>query len=342
MTLADIAAGAVLAALNGYLVFGGADFGGGVWDLLATGPRRERQRELVAHAIGPVWEANHVWLIVAIVVLFTAFPPAFARLAITLHIPLTLTLVGVVLRGSAFVFRSYGVHEDAVNRRWGGIFATASLLTPVLLGVVVGTVAAGNVPGAGERAADFVTGYVTPWCTGFAMAVGLFALACCAFLAAVYLTVEAVHPDVREDFRRRAINAGVALFVTAAASLLFARIDAPRVYAALLSAPWALELHLMTGTAAVAAFGGLVTRRYRVARVAAALQVSLIFWGWALSQYPYLLPPSLTIDDAAAPAVTLRLLVATLAAGVLLLFPSLGYLFWVFKGRGASSATAPQ
>jgi cytochrome d ubiquinol oxidase subunit II len=340
VTLADVAAGAILAALNGYLLFGGADFGGGVWDLLASGPRRERQRELVAHAIGPVWEANHVWLIIAIVVLFTAFPPAFARMAIVLHIPLTLMLAGVVLRGSAFVFRSYGVQEDAVNRRWGGIFASASLVTPVLLGVVVGTVAAGKVPLGGERASDFVTGYVTPWCTGFALAVGLFTLACCAFLAAVYLTVEAVDPRMRDDFRRRAIGAGVAVFLTAAASLLVGRGGAPRVSEALLSAPWALELHLMTGTAAVTAFGALLTRRYRVARVAAALQVSLILWGWALAQYPYLLPPSLTIDAAAAPAATLRLLVGTLAAGALLLFPSLGYLFWIFKGRDAPSATA--
>ena len=132
-------------SLNAYVLFGGADFGGGVWDLLASGPRRNRQREVIAHALGPIWEANHVWLILAIVLTFTCFPPVCARLGTVLHIPLTLMLIGIVLRGSAFTFRTYDSQHDATQRRWGRIFSSASVITPVLLGVSIGAVAAGRV-----------------------------------------------------------------------------------------------------------------------------------------------------------------------------------------------------
>src|SRR5690242_17175810 len=139
--LADIIAGTIFVALNAYALLGGADFGGGVWGLLASGPRKQRQRELIAHAIGPVWEANHVWLILAVVLLFTSFPPAFARLGTLLHIPLSLALIGIVLRGSAFTFWRYGGAEE--QRYWGVVFAIASLITPCLLGTTAGAIASG-------------------------------------------------------------------------------------------------------------------------------------------------------------------------------------------------------
>jgi cytochrome d ubiquinol oxidase subunit II len=339
VTLAELLAGVVVAALNAYVLFGGADFGGGVWDLLARGPRRDDQRDLVAHAIGPVWEANHVWLILAVVLLFSCFPPAFARLAIALHLPLTVMLVGIVLRGSAFVFRSYGVRHDAAVRRWGGVFAVATLITPVLLGVCVGAVASGGV-GAWTGGDGFFAGYVAPWLTPFGLAVGLFTLSCFAFLAAVFLTVEAEAGPLREDFRRRALGAGVAVFATAWIALALARGAAPAVYRGLVAAPWALALHLLTGGAALSAFAALWWRRYLVARLAAALQVSLILWGWALAQYPYLLPSTLTIEAGAAPAATIEVTLAALALGAVVLFPSLYYLFRVFKGPEPASPPA--
>src|SRR6185503_10028786 len=131
--LPELIAAVMAVALNAYVLTGGADFGGGVWDLFAAGPRRDRQRALIAESIAPIWEANHVWLIVVVVVLFTAFPPAFAMLGTVLHIPLTILLVGIVLRGSAFVFRSYGTRGRS---RWGAAFASASIVTPLLLGIV--------------------------------------------------------------------------------------------------------------------------------------------------------------------------------------------------------------
>lgn len=330
LSLADALAAIILIALTAYVLLGGADFGGGVWDLLASGPRKSRQRHLVARAIGPVWEANHVWLILAIVLLFTCFPRAFARMSIALHVPWTLVLIGIVLRGSAFIFQSYGGGG-------GRVFAVASLVTPVLLGVAVGAVASGAVTtqgaGSGEQ---FLAVYVAPWLTPFAFSVGLFALVCFAFLAAVYLTLEAREADLQEDFRRRAIGSGIAVFLSAAIVLLLSR-DAPLVARGLLASPWAVMLHVFTGVAAVTAFWALWTRRYRVARVAAAMQVVLILWGWGLAQYPYLVPPDLTIADAAAPQVTLELALGAVSVGTIVLFPSLYYLLRVFKGQSDES-----
>jgi cytochrome d ubiquinol oxidase subunit II len=334
LSLADSLAGIILLSLTAYVLFGGADFGGGVWDLLASGPRRAEQRRLIAQAIAPVWEANHVWLILAIVLLFTCFPVAFARMSIVLHIPLTLMLIGIVLRGSAFMFRSYG---------GGGArtFAIASLMTPVLLGIAVGAVASGALgeTGSGKRE-TFLAAYVQPWLTPFAFAVGAFALVCFAFLAAVYLTLEAQDPALQDDFRSRAIVSAVAVFVMAVVGLVLSP-EAPLVHRGLLAARWALGLHLLTGGAAVTVFWALWTRRYRVARVAVAAQVTLIVWGWGVSQYPYLLPPDLTIDAAAAPRVTLALALAAVSAGAVVLFPSLYYLLKIFKGRSAAPPTTP-
>src|SRR5881398_890094 len=164
MTLADILAGIIFVALNAYGLLGGADFGGGVWDLLARGSRKERQRDLIAHAIGPVWEANHVWLILAVVLLFTCFPPAFARLGIALHVPLSLVLIGIVLRGAAFTFWRYGGETDEEQRHWGVIFAVASLITPLLLGTVVGAIASGALgEGGSGKGEGFYSIYVGPW-----------------------------------------------------------------------------------------------------------------------------------------------------------------------------------
>ncbi|HEU5169098.1 MAG TPA: cytochrome d ubiquinol oxidase subunit II [Gemmatimonadales bacterium] len=325
--------GAVMLSLNAYVLLGGADFGGGVWDLLASGPRRARQRALIADAIGPIWEANHVWLILVIVLLFTCFPPAFARLSVTLHIPLALMLVGIVLRGSAFTFRSYDSQRDDVQRRWGSVFAGASVVTPLLLGVAVGAIASGGVPPA--PSGTFLEGYVRPWARAFPMGVGLLTVVLFAFLAAVYLTLEADDDALREDFRRRALGAGVAAFGAAALALALASGGAPLVWRELLGAWWALPLHLATGAAAIAALYALWTRRWRLARAAAVTQVSCILWGWGLAQYPYLLPPHLTLADAAAPAVTLRLVLGALVLGAFVLVPSLYYLFRVFKTRPA-------
>jgi cytochrome d ubiquinol oxidase subunit II len=336
--LPDVIAALLALSLNAYVLFGGADFGGGVWDLLASGPRRDRQRAVIAHAIGPIWEANHVWLILAIVLTFTCFAPVYARLGTILHIPLTLMLVGIVLRGSAFTFRTYDTAGDAAQRRWGRIFASASVITPVLLGISIGAVASGKVRRIGSG--TFVQQFVDPWLTPFALSVGLLTLALFAFLAAVFLTLETRDPELCEDFRRRALGAGLAVFLASALALLLSHEAAPIVRSGLLESPWALPLHLATGVAAVTVLAALWYRRFRLARVVVGLQVSLIFWGWALAQFPFLIPPDLTIANSAAPASTLRLVLIALAAGGAVLLPSLWYLFRVFKTVPADQPSA--
>jgi cytochrome bd ubiquinol oxidase subunit II len=328
VTLADLLAGVIFVALNAYAVLGGADFGGGVWDLLALGPRKARQRELIAEAIGPVWEANHVWLILAIVLLFTCFPPAFARLGTLLHIPLSLVLIGIVLRGSAFTFWRYGADEE--QRHWGVVFAIASLMTPLLLGTTVGAIASGALGAEGGGEGFYVT-YVASWLDPFALSVGLFALVAFAFLAAVFLTLEARERELQEDFRRRALGSGVALFLAAVLTLFLSLSGAPLVRDGLIFVAWAVPLHLLTAAAATTALAALWLRRWRVARAAAVAQVSLILWGWALSQYPYILPPELSVAAARAPDATLRLVLGALAVGAVVLLPSMYYLFRIFK-----------
>lgn len=336
-TTATLLGLAMLTAMNIYLLLGGADYGGGVWDLLASGPRKEKQRALIADSIGPVWEANHVWLILVVVILFTCFPPAFAMMSVELHVPLTLMLVGVVLRGSAFTFRTYDAQHDAVQRRWGLIFSWSSVLTPALLGICAGAIASGAVGYASTLgSASFVDRYVSAWLNPFVVGVGVLMLALCAFLAATYLAVEAGDDAALcDDFRRRALWSAGAVFVAAFATLLLSREHAPRVMATMGDLDASLPLHVATGASALAALGALVRRRYKVARVFAAAQTSCILWGWALSDFPYLIPPQLTIANASAPAVTQSLVLGALGAGAVILVPSLVYLFRIFKRQPA-------
>jgi len=329
VTPAELLGGVILAALVAYALLAGADFGGGIWDLLAGGPRRREQRALVERAIGPIWEANHVWLILVVVVLFTGFPVAFAAVSTTLFLPILLLLVGIVLRGAAFTFRTYDRPDDDVQRRWGLLFSGASVLAPLMLGLVVGAVASGRLRVGldGMPVSDPLA-----WLAPFPAAVGLFACALFAFLAATYLAVEA-DGALREDFRRRAIGAGAAVFATALAAGLLSARDAPLVFAGLTRRGWSLPLHLATGAAAVTAFAALLRRRFRLARFAAAAQAALIVLGWGASQHPYLLVPDLTLASASAPERTQVLLLAALGVGAVVLFPSLWLLFRVFKGE---------
>ncbi len=326
MTPAALLAGAMLAALVLYALLAGADCGGGIWDLLAAGPRKREQRALIERAIGPIWEANHVWLILVVVVLFTAFPPAFAAVSIALFVPLVVLLLGIVLRGAAFTFRTYDHPEDRVQARWGLVFSMSSVLAPLTLGVVVGALASGRLGAALDGEAPLA------WLAPFPLAVGAFAAALFAFLAATYLAVEA-EGALRDDFRRRAVGAGLAVFLAALASAAISWREAPLVFAGLTRRGWSLPLHLATGAAAVTAFAALLRGRVRLARAAAVAQVSLIVGGWGAAQYPYLLVPALTLEAASAPRQVQVAVLWALAGGGVLLFPALYLLFRVFKGE---------
>ena len=337
--LPEVMASLLMIVLNAYVLMGGADLGGGVWDLLASGPRRDAQRTLIVSAIGPIWEANHVWLVIAVVVCFTAFPPAFATLATVLHIPLTIMLLGIVLRGSAFVFRSYGGGSPVVRARWGRTFAIGSTMTPVLLGVVIGAIATGAVGTAAAQlpSATFAATFLRPWLAPFPLLIGALTLLLFAQLAATYLTLVTHDPALRDDFRRRALGSAVAGVLVAA----MAAAESPGSWQ--ITAPMHLPRSVavagvvMTGIAAVTAVAALWRRQFRLARFAGGVEVSLILWLWAIGQFPYLVPGTITIRSAAAPTATLEAMLGAIGAGVLLLIPSLRYLLRLFSSRAEPS-----
>lgn len=340
--LPEVIAGLMVVALTAYVLTGGADFGGGVWDLLASGPLREKQRATIAAALAPIWEANHVWLIVVVVMLFTAFPPAFSAIAIVLHIPLTILLVGIVLRGSAFVFRSYGAPTETQRRRWGAVFAIASTMTPVFLGICVGALASGRVGDAMRlvttNQGTFAERFVDPWLSPFPIAVGFFALVLFAFLAAVYLAYGAGDDDLREIFRRRALAAAVAVFGMAVIALGFALVHAERIALGITLTPIGIVVQAATALFAITTIVALWRRRFGVARLAAGAQVTAILWGWVVAQFPYMIPDSIRVRDAAAPDNTLVLLAIGLAIGAAILLPSLRYLYRLFATRVSASS----
>jgi cytochrome bd ubiquinol oxidase subunit II len=328
VTPADLLGAVLLAAMVAYALLGGADYGGGIWDLIAAGPRRREQRALVERAIGPIWEANHVWLILVIVVLFTGFPQAFAVVSTGLFLPLVFLLFGIVLRGTAFIFRAYDRHDDAVQRHWGLLFSASSVLAPLLLGTTVGALASGRIRAGVDGLA---AGGTWAWFGAFPVAVGFFACALFAYLAAAYLAVEA-KGQLAEDFRDRALWAGVTVFGAALAAALLSRSEAPLIFQGLTGRAWSLPLHLATGAAAIGAFWTLGQRRYHLARLAVMAQVALIVVGWGLSQYPWIVVPDVTLASASAPRQVQVLLLYALGLGAFTLFPSLWLLFRVFKG----------
>lgn len=332
MHIADVTAWTMLAALAAYVVLGGADFGAGVWDLLASGPRRARQRELIAHAIGPIWETNHVWLIVVVVLLFTAFPPAFSAIMTALHIPITLMLLGVVMRGSAFAFRSYGP-PGAPRDRWGRVFSVSSTLAPALLGVTLATCASGAL--RFDASGAFTGSYFTPWLRPFPWCAGLFTLALVAHLAAVCLCVEAEgarDAALTSDFRVRAIASGVCAGALAMLTWILAGLTGADVLArGLAGGAGAIGVQVGAALSALACLAALWRRRYRIARVCAAALAVLVVVGYGVATFPYLVVPDITIAQAAAPPVTHRALLVTLAVGTLILAPSLALLYRVFR-----------
>ena len=249
----------ILLSLILYALMGGADFGGGMWDLLAAGPRAARQRKAIAEAIGPIWEANHVWLILVVVLLFTGFPSGFTGMMTALNIPLTAMLIGIVLRGSAFIFRRYDSRSDAAQRRWSMVFGIASFFTPFFQGMILGALATGQIRIVNGQV---VTGFFAGWLTPFALACGVFALGLFAFLAATYLTLDTKdQPDLQNDFRLRALWSGLTLAPIAGVVFLASKQGAPEMYHGL-THWWAPLLLGWTSLFAIGALVALWRRRF--------------------------------------------------------------------------------
>src|SRR5579864_6581074 len=318
-------------SLIAYAVLGGADFGGGIWDFCAFGSQAERQRRLIGQALGPVWEANHVWLIFLIVGLFTAFPSAFSTLSTALFVPFTLALIGIVLRGAAFIFQAHAAPSVTMQKVWERVFSTASTITPFLFGTAAAAVASGQVRIAGGQVqTDLLAGWTTP----FALTIGALALAICAGLAAVNLIVEAQNSNdaqLVEAFRRRAIIAGAITLALDVVAFILSPFQAPLLWHGALD--HALPLIIATALIGLEAAASLLLRHYRLARILAFTVTAFIFASWGLSQFPYLIPVDVTITNAASPPSTLLALLIGTIIGMALLLPSLWFLFHVFRGK---------
>ena len=328
MTAVNLMLVIMVLSLLAYALLAGADFGGGGWDMLAGLGRdrgsAERQRGLIAASLGPVWEANHVWLIFVIVCTFSAFPAAFGDIATSLERPLALALVGIVLRGASYVYRAYGEGASLPDRWWSRIFACASVLTPFMLGVSGAALATGRLrPGSSP---------LVPFQSPFTLLAGLLAVVVTAFLAAVYLCYDAsLSPDTRElvaVFRRKAIAAAVASGVVVLVMLPFFYRDAPVV-----AHRFTDRSIPLAAISAVCGFGSLLVlwkQRYVLARVTAAAAVVGVLGGWAAAQYPDLLVGLYTARQAAAAPSSLDTMLVAMSVGMAVVIPSFLYLLKVF------------
>jgi cytochrome d ubiquinol oxidase subunit II len=336
VTLPDTLATVMWVGVTAYALFGGADFGAGFWDLVAGGASRGgSQRSLIEGSIGPVWEANHVWLIFILVVMWTGFPGLFGAVSSTLWIPLTIAAFGVIARGSAFAFRK-NVTARWQRRLFGAAFAASSVITPFFLGAAAGAVAAGRVPpGIGRGNA------ISSWWNPVSVLTGALAVVVCAYLAAVYLTGDARRAgddSLIAAFRGRALAAGLAAGVIAAVGIAVLHGDAPALAHGLLHR--GLPLVVASAAAGLAALVLLSRRHFTAARIAAGLAVTAVIWAWAAAQYPYLLQSRLTIAGAAAARSVLLATLVSLGVGAVLLVPSLGWLYVIFQ-RGPGNSSNP-
>src|SRR5215831_2484589 len=320
----------MLAALVLYSLLGGADYGAGFLDLTCYGPRKEQQRALIARAIQPVWETNHVWLILLVVLMFSGFPSAFSAMGARLPGLLLLVLLGIILRGSSFVFRAYFAGNARTQLYWGRVFSISSSLTPFFLGMVIGAISNGSAASSANSRGSLLG---VEWLDVFPLSVGLLSLSLFAYLAATYLAIEAPDRELQDDFRQRALIAGGVSVLAATLTYLLAGFSAPGIRAGLTNSTLSCAAELGAVFAAFFAFRNLILRRYQRARVAAAAQVGLIIIGWAGAQFPYVFRPDVTFFNSAAQANVIWDLLMVCGAGGLLLFPSLYLLFRVFKGR---------
>lgn len=330
MTPEIVALALIVTGLTVYALFAGADFGAGIWEVNTALLATPKERALLFGAIGPVWEANHVWLIFVLVMLFGAFPPAFAAVCQALWVPLALALAGIVFRGVGFAFRSYSAGAARQQFAWEILFAVGSAAAPFFLGASIGAIASGALDVAPDGSFD--GNYLTGWISPLALFMGFFVVGTCAFLAAVYLAREASaqgDPELVLVWRQRALATGIWMGVLALAGVVYVALDAPLLWEGFRQRSWPLVAGSVV--AGFVSLESLVRHRFRAAAVGAATAVVAVIWGWAVAQYPFVVPPAITIDQAKAPAQVLWYLIATAGAGALLLVPALGYLLYLFK-----------
>jgi cytochrome d ubiquinol oxidase subunit II len=340
MTPELIVCGILLVAITLYAILGGADFGAGVWEFNTAMRSSKKERDLLYRAIGPVWEVNHVWLIFALVLMFSAFPIAFAALCRALWIPLLLALLGIFARSVGFAFREYAAGAVRQQALFGAVFAFASTSTPFFFGACAGAIAGGlPVDADGKFHGDHLTGWITP----LSVFCSFYAVGLCSYISALFMSCEAQadnDPELTVVWSRRALTMGVILGIFSALGLVIVSQYTPDLWQGFRSSSLPL-----VATSAVTGFISMLCvwkARYKFAAGAAALTVASVILGWGVAQYPLIVPPAINVHTTKAPEAVLWAMIIAVAAGAVVLIPSLGWLFYLFKGKhpGGSKTAA--
>ncbi len=321
--------GILWAALVLYAVLGGADFGAGVWEGLTWMRGSKKERGLLYAAIAPVWEANHVWLIFAIVVLFTAFPTAFEAVSRALWVPFLLAMGGIVCRGMGFTYRYYGPGAAGAQRTWSSLFAFASIATPLFFGAAAGAVASGTLAVGPDGS---FAGTASDWISPLSVYTAVLAVGACAYLAAVYLARETAtegSAELAETWRARGIGAGLVMGGAATLGLAVVALNAPALWQGFEERAWPLAA--LSAAAGLVSLAALWQRHHGISVVSAAAAVATIVAGWGLAQYPHLVPPSIDVETARAPDGVLHAAAWVIVAGLVVLVPSFVLLLRLFK-----------
>jgi len=330
VTMTPLLAAVMVSSLVLYVLLAGADYGAGFWDLLSSGPLKDEQKNLIANAIRPIWEANHVWLILILVLLFAGFPLAFGVIMIALFVPISLMVLGIVLRGSAFVFRAYSAANSGTQRTYAYIFSASSSFTPIFAGILVASLSDDRIVVAKDES---LNGYLFSWLNAFSISTGLLALALFAYLAAAYLAVEAPGAQLRQAFRQRALAAGSASAALAVVTFVLTGEYAHKFRTGLLQNNFAHGAEASAAISLILGLTALFRGRVHFARWMVAIFAASIVIAWAAAQYPYLARPDMTVFNSALSENVVRDVLFAVIVGSVVLLPSLALLLYVFKDQ---------
>ncbi|MEM6347578.1 MAG: cytochrome d ubiquinol oxidase subunit II [Bacteroidota bacterium] len=327
----------LLASLLLYTILGGADFGAGILELFTRKRDTQKVRNLTYKAIGPVWEANHIWLILIVVILFVAFPEVYRLLSVHLHIPIMLMLLGIILRGAAFIFRHYDAIKDGSQKTYSRVFISASFLTSLFLGITAGATILGRID---PEIIDFYGAYIGPWFNAFSIALGIFFTAVCAFLAAVFLVGETDDPALKRMFYRQTVGSNIVAVISGIGVFVAAGLQGLALHEMYLESTMTIASVILATFIVPLLWRTLNQGHYQWARLLAGAEVALILFGWLWVQFPAMIRlanDTVTYQAAQAPDAVLNVMGWVLIGGALLIFPSLYYLFRVFKFEQAAS-----
>jgi cytochrome d ubiquinol oxidase subunit II len=317
-----------------YFLLGGADFGAGIIELFTSAKNRSKTRNTMYHAIGPVWEANHMWLIITIVILFVAFPKIYSTMSVYLHIPLAVMLIGIIARGTAFVFRHYDAVKDQMQEVYNKIFIYSSFITPLFLGIIAGSVISGKID---SEAQDFVSAYVLSWFNYFSVAVGLFTVALCGFLAAIYLIGESKADEDKKRFIKKAEFMNIAAITCGILVFIASKIDHVPLTTWVFKDNIALSSVILASLSLVLLWYLLLKGKTKVLRVLAGFQVTMILLSISYAHFPNFIRfkngDTISLFESIAPIKTVESLGWALVLGSLLILPFLGYLFYKFQQK---------